>query len=77
MINWIRSQNAFLTAFEATGAYHRNLERALSTAELPYVRINPLKARRFAEVTGKLAKTDRVDAVMLANFAAVLKPAPS
>lgn len=74
---WIRPQNVFLTAFEATGAYHRSLERALSTAELPYVRINPLKARRFAEATGKLAKTDRVDALMLAKFAAFLKPSPS
>ncbi len=77
LIKWIRPRNAFLTAFEATGAYHRSLERALSTAELPYVRINPLKARRFAEATGKLAKTDRVDALMLAKFGAFLKPSPS
>lgn len=77
LIEWIRPQNAFLTAFEATGAYHRSLEQALSTTELPYVKINPLKARRFAEATGKLAKTDRVDALMLAKFAAFLKPPQS
>jgi transposase len=77
LIRWLRAQNVFLTAFEATGAYHRLLERALSTAQLPYVRVNPLKARRFAEATGKLAKTDRIDALMLARFAAFLKPTPT
>ena len=77
LIKWVAKQNALLTAFEATGAYHRLLERAFSKSQLAYVRINPLKARRFAEASGKLAKTDRVDALMLARFAALLKPSPS
>jgi transposase len=60
--------------FEATGAYHRGLEMALGKAGLPGVKINPLQARRFAEATGRRAKTDRVDAAMLARFGATLQP---
>ena len=60
--------------FEATGAYHRALERALGEAGLPAVKINPLQARRFAEATGKRVKTDAVDAAMLARFGAPLHP---
>ena len=46
--------------FEATGAYHRLLQQALVEAGLPW---------RFAQATGKLAKTDRCDALMLARMA--------
>ncbi len=76
LIKWLRAQRAILTAFEATGVYHRALERALCTAQLPFAKVNPRQARRFAEATGKLAKTDRVDALMLARFGALLKPSP-
>ncbi len=61
--------------FEATGSYHRLLELALGKAGLPAVKINPLQARRFAEATGRRAKTDQVDAAMLARFGATLRPA--
>jgi transposase len=60
-------------AFEATGAYHRQMETALSARAIPFVKVNPRQARRFAEATGRLAKTDRVDAVMLAKMGAVLE----
>lgn len=60
--------------YEATGAYHRGLERALGTAGLPACKINPKQARRFAEATGKLAKTDKADAAMLARFGIALTP---
>lgn len=60
--------------YEATGAYHRGLERALQAAELPACKVNPKQARRFAEATGKLAKTDRADAAMLARFGLALMP---
>ena len=39
---------------------------------LPFVKVNPRRARRFAEATGKLAKTDRLDAALLARMGAVL-----
>src|ERR1700729_1403659 len=59
--------------FEATGAYHRLLQQALVEAGLPWVKVNPCQARRFAQATGKLAKTDRCDALMLARMGAVLE----
>ena len=55
--------------FEATGAYHRLFQQALVEAGLPWVKVNPCQARRFAQATGKLAKTDRCDALMLARWA--------
>ena len=58
--------------FEATGAYHRALERRLAEAGLPAVKVNPRNARRFAEATGRLAKTDRIDAALLARMGAAL-----
>jgi transposase len=51
--------------YEATGAYHKGVERALG-AHLPLVKVNPLQARRFAQAQGVRAKTDAVDAKMLA-----------
>ena len=51
--------------YEATGAFHRELERALG-AHFPLVKVNPLQARRFAQAQGVRAKTDAVDAKMLA-----------
>lgn len=51
--------------YEATGAYHGGLERALG-ARLPLIKVNPLQARRFAQAQGVRAKTDAVDAKMLA-----------
>jgi transposase len=61
--------------YEATGAYHSGLERALG-AHLPLVKVNPLQARRFAQAQGVRAKTDAVDAKMLAVMgnAFVLEP---
>ena len=52
--------------FEPTGPYHRAFERVLGAASVPFVKVNPRQARRFAEAIGKLAKTDRLDAAMLA-----------
>lgn len=51
--------------YEATGSYHGGLERALGS-HLPLVKVNPLQARRFAQAQGVRAKTDAVDAKMLA-----------
>lgn len=59
---------------EPTGAYHRALERALATAGLPVAKVNPRQARRFAEALGRLAKTDPIDAAMLARMGIALEP---
>jgi transposase len=74
LIAWMTPWQPTRIVFEATGAYHRALEMALGKAELPSVKVNPLQARRFAEATGKRAKTDPVDAAMLARFGATMQP---
>jgi transposase len=61
---------------EATGPYHQALARALENAGLPVVVVNPRQVRDFARSQGRLAKTDRVDARVLAHFAAVTELAP-
>jgi transposase len=72
LIRWLRVIELTRVVFEATGAYHRLFERTLAEAGLPMVKVNPRQARRFAEATGKLAKTDRCDAAMLARMGAAL-----
>lgn len=59
---------------EATGGYEAPLAAALAAAGLPVVVVNPRQARRFAEATGRLAKTDRLDAAALAHFAEAVRP---
>ena len=60
LLKWTGPSAAALIVFEATGAYHRSLEKFLNLHRLPYVKVNPKQARRFAQAVGKLAKTDRV-----------------
>lgn len=63
---------------EATGGYERAPMRALQAAGLPVTRINPRRARAFAEAMGKTAKTDPIDAAMLARMAElVCAPGPA
>jgi len=61
---------------EATGAYHREVTSALAAAGVPVAVVNPRQVRDFARSTGQLAKTDRLDAALLARFAAVVRPTP-
>jgi transposase len=60
--------------FEATGHYDLTLRTCLEAARHAYSRINPLKARRYAQATGRLAKTDRIDAALLAEIGTRLDP---
>jgi transposase len=64
-----------LIVVEATGGYEMQLVSELMYAKLPVVVTNPRKVRAFARSTGKLAKTDKLDAKLLAHFAAAIKPA--
>ena len=59
--------------YEATGRYHRDMEAALDAAGHALVKVNPGRARRFAQAAGYGAKTDRVDAAMLVRMGAVLE----
>jgi transposase len=63
-----------LLVVEATGAMERALGAALGAASLPVVVVNPRQVRDFAKATGQLAKTDQIDARMLALFAERLRP---
>lgn len=60
---------------EATGGYERAAVVALAAAGLPVVVVNPRQVRDFARSTGQLAKTDRLDAAVLALFAERVQPA--
>jgi transposase len=64
-----------LIVVEATGGFEREVMRALASAELAVVVVNPRQVRDFAKATGQLAKTDRIDAVVLARFAEAVRPA--
>ena len=61
---------------EATGGYEKALVRSLQSNGVPVVVVNPRQVRDFARATGRLAKTDRIDAQVLAQFASVLRPEP-
>ena len=61
--------------FEATGVYDRALAEALREAGIRYARVNPARARDFARANGRRAKTDAIDARMLAAFARAMVPA--
>jgi len=63
--------------FEASGGYERGLMEALEEAGIVYARLNPRQVREFARATGRLAKTDRIDARVLAEMGRALKPAPA
>lgn len=65
-----------LIVLEATGGYELHIVAELAVAQLPVVVTNPRRVRNFARSTGKLAKTDKLDAQMLAHFAAALRPLP-
>lgn len=60
--------------FEATGGYDRPLREALEAADIAFSRLNPRQARDFARASGLLAKTDRIDARMLAEFGRRMQP---
>jgi transposase len=74
-IRQIKQFSPELIVLEATGGFELPLVAALSMANLPVVVINPRQVRNFAKATGHLAKTDAIDAVVLAHYAAVVKPA--
>ena len=62
---------------EATGGYERTLMATLIAAGVPVSVVNPARVRAFAEGTGQLAKTDRIDAKVLGRYGAYMKPAPT
>jgi len=72
---WLGKAPVARIVFEPTGPYHKAFEAALGE-NFPLVKVNPLQARRFAEAHGTRAKTDAVDARMLARMGAAFDLAP-
>jgi transposase len=64
-----------LVVMEATGGYETVVASAIAAAHLPLAVVNPRQIRDFARATGKLAKTDRLDAMAIAHFAEAVRPA--
>jgi transposase len=65
-----------LIILEATGGLEVALLAALAAAGLPVALVNPRRVRDFARATGRLAKTDRIDALVIAQFGEAVRPVP-
>jgi transposase len=74
LVKHLRGSTIERVVVEATGGYERALVQALTRAQLPVIVVNPWRVRRFGEGLGKLAKTDRIDAQLLALFGERAKP---
>lgn len=72
----LRKQPVTLVVVEATGGLEVPLVRALQNAALPVAVVNPRQVRDFAKASGILAKTDEIDAAVLAHFAEAMRPTP-
>ncbi|MEN9479875.1 MAG: hypothetical protein RLZZ298_1270, partial [Pseudomonadota bacterium] len=70
----LKETHPTLIVLEATGGLEVRLASELAAVNLPVAIINPRQARDFAKATGRLAKTDEVDAAMLADFARAIRP---
>ena len=69
LLTTLKTSNVKLVLIEATGRYERRLAADLLDAAIPVAVVNPRQARDFARSLGKLAKTDKIDAKVLAQFA--------
>ena len=74
LVKEMQQLNPAALVLEASGGLELPLVVALAAASLPVVVVNPRQARDFAKATGKLAKTDSLDAAVLAHFAEALRP---
>jgi transposase len=75
LVERLRALAPRLMVMEATGGYETVVASALGAAHLPLAVVNPRQIRAFARATGRLAKTDRLDAAAIAHFAAAVRPA--
>ena len=74
LVKKIRRIDAQLTVFESTGGYELLAASSLAEVGLAVVIVNPRQVRNFAKATGILAKTDAIDARVIAHFAEAVKP---
>jgi len=76
LIHRLQELQPTVIVLEATGGYQNLLVSMLALEELPVAVVNPSQVRHFAKATGQLAKTDRLDAQILAHFAQAVHPTP-
>lgn len=76
LVTILRERGPTLVVLEATGGYQNAAVGAMGAASLPVAVINPRQVRDFAKALGRLAKTDRIDALVLAQFAQAIRPEP-
>ncbi len=74
LVERLRALGPVLVVLEATGGYEVPVAAALGSAGLPVAVVNPRQIRDFARATGQLAKTDTLDALIIARFAEVVQP---
>ncbi len=75
LVDRLRTASATLIAVEATGGFETIVAAALAGAGLPLVVVNPAQVRHFAQALGKRAKTDPIDAGVIARFIEAVRPA--
>ena len=75
LLTKLRGLRPTLIVVEATGGYETLAVAEVCAAGLPIAVVNPTRVRRFAESLGQLAKTDRIDAAVIAHFGSVVRPA--
>jgi transposase len=76
LVQQLRGKHIALIVMEATGGYEAGLAAALTLAKQPLAVVNARQVRDFARATGKLAKSDVIDARVLAHFAQAVRPEP-
>jgi transposase len=76
LVERLRTISPTLVAVEATGGFETIVAAAIAGAELPLAVVNPAQIRHFAQAVGKRAKTDPIDAGVIAHFAEAVRPAP-
>ena len=74
LVTQLKEHEPTLVVMEATGGYEMPAAAGLAANGLPVVIVNPRQVRNFAKATGQLAKTDQIDAYVLAMFAARVQP---
>lgn len=74
LVSLAKAAKPSLLVFEPSGGYERAMQNALISQQLPCAKVNARKIREFAKCTGQIAKTDAIDAGVLAQYGAVIKP---
>jgi transposase len=77
LLKLLTHHNSVHLVCEATGGYEREVVAALQQADLPVSVLNPARVRHFARATGQRAKTDPIDAALLAEYGRTLQPKPT